>query len=46
MGLTTPFVDEARNLSEALRGIEEGVAMIRTKGELGTGNIAEAVKHI
>lgn len=43
---TTPFVDGARNLGEALRRIEEGAAMIRTKGEPGTGNVAEAVKHI
>jgi pyridoxal 5'-phosphate synthase pdxS subunit len=43
---TTPFVNGARNLGEALRRIEEGAAMIRTKGEPGTGNVAEAVKHI
>lgn len=43
---TTPFVDGARDLGEALRRIEEGAAMIRTKGEPGTGNVAEAVKHI
>jgi pyridoxal 5'-phosphate synthase pdxS subunit len=43
---TTPFVDGARNLGEALRRIEEGASMIRTKGEPGTGNVAEAVKHI
>lgn len=43
---TTPFVDGARNLGEALRRIEEGAAMIRTKGEPGTGNVAEAVKHL
>ncbi len=43
---TTPFVNGARNLGEALRRIEEGVSMIRTKGEPGTGNVAEAVKHI
>ncbi|MEM0021231.1 MAG: pyridoxal 5'-phosphate synthase lyase subunit PdxS [Fervidicoccaceae archaeon] len=42
----TPFVNGARNLPEALRRIEEGAAMIRTKGEPGTGNVAEAVKHI
>ena len=41
-----PFVCGARNLSEALRRINEGAAMIRTKGEAGTGNIIEAVKHI
>jgi pyridoxal 5'-phosphate synthase pdxS subunit len=43
---TIPFVCGARNLGEALRRIEEGAAMIRTKGEAGTGNIVEAVKHI
>jgi len=43
---TTPFVNGARNLGEALRRIEEGASMIRTKGEPGTGNVAEAVKHI
>ncbi|HEV8386212.1 MAG TPA: pyridoxal 5'-phosphate synthase lyase subunit PdxS [Nitrososphaera sp.] len=43
---TTPFVSGARNLGEALRRIEEGCAMIRTKGEPGTGNVAEAVTHI
>ena len=43
---TTPFVNGARSLSEALRRIEEGAAMIRTKGEPGTGNVAEAVTHI
>jgi pyridoxal 5'-phosphate synthase pdxS subunit len=43
---TTPFVCGARELGEALRRIEEGAAMIRTKGEPGTGNVAEAVKHI
>ena len=41
-----PFVCGARNLGEALRRINEGAAMIRTKGEPGTGNIIEAVKHI
>src|SRR3989344_2875616 len=41
-----PFVCGARNLGEALRRIHEGAAMIRTKGEAGTGNIVEAVKHI
>jgi len=39
-------VNGARDLGEALRRIEEGAAMIRTKGEPGTGNVAEAVKHI
>ena len=43
---TTPFVCGARDLGEALRRIEEGASMIRTKGEPGTGNVAEAVKHI
>lgn len=43
---TTPFVNGARNLGEALRRIEEGAAMIRTKGEPGTGNVAEAILHI
>tara|TARA_Y100001970_G_scaffold42776_1_gene53273 strand:- start:57664 stop:58545 length:882 start_codon:yes stop_codon:yes gene_type:complete len=41
-----PFVCGARNLSEALRRINEGAAMIRTKGEAGSGNIVEAVKHM
>ncbi len=41
-----PFVCGARNLGEALRRIGEGAAMIRTKGEAGTGNIVEAVKHM
>ncbi|PIU81719.1 pyridoxal 5'-phosphate synthase lyase subunit PdxS [Candidatus Micrarchaeota archaeon CG_4_10_14_0_2_um_filter_49_7] len=41
-----PFVCGARNLGEALRRINEGAAMIRTKGEAGTGNIVEAVNHI
>lgn len=41
-----PFVCGARNLGEALRRIGEGAAMIRTKGEPGTGNVIEAVKHI
>jgi len=43
---TVPFVCGARDLGEALRRIAEGAAMIRTKGEPGTGNIVEAVKHI
>jgi len=43
---TTPFVNGSRSLAEALRRIEEGAAMIRTKGEPGTGNVAEAVIHI
>ena len=43
---TTPFVNGARSLGEALRRVEEGAAMIRTKGEPGTGNVAEAIYHI
>ncbi|MEM1518212.1 MAG: pyridoxal 5'-phosphate synthase lyase subunit PdxS, partial [Nitrososphaerota archaeon] len=43
---TTPFVCGARDLGEALRRIEEGAAMIRTKGEPGTGNVAEAIRHM
>jgi len=42
----TPFVCGARNLGEALRRIAEGACMIRTKGEAGSGNIVEAVRHI
>ncbi|ABD42027.1 pyridoxal phosphate synthase yaaD subunit [Methanospirillum hungatei JF-1] len=42
---TVPFVCGARNLGEALRRINEGAAMIRTKGEAGTGNVVEAVRH-
>jgi len=41
-----PFVCGARNLGEALRRIDEGAAMIRTKGEAGTGNVIEAIRHI
>jgi pyridoxal 5'-phosphate synthase pdxS subunit len=41
-----PFVCGCRNLSEALRRIAEGAAMIRTKGEAGTGDVSEAVKHL
>lgn len=41
-----PFVCGARNIGEALRRIGEGAAMIRTKGEAGTGNIVEAVRHM
>lgn len=41
-----PFVCGCRNLGEALRRIAEGAAMIRTKGEAGTGNVVEAVRHI
>ncbi|MEG2459240.1 MAG: pyridoxal 5'-phosphate synthase lyase subunit PdxS [Raoultibacter sp.] len=43
---TVPFVCGARNLGEALRRIAEGAAMIRTKGEPGTGNVVEAVHHM
>lgn len=43
---TVPFVCGARNLGEALRRIGEGASMIRTKGEPGTGNIVEAVRHM
>ncbi|MGC8995987.1 MAG: pyridoxal 5'-phosphate synthase lyase subunit PdxS [Thermoplasmata archaeon] len=43
---TVPFVCGARNLGEAVRRIWEGAAMIRTKGEAGTGNIIEAVRHV
>jgi pyridoxal 5'-phosphate synthase pdxS subunit len=45
-GFTVPIVNGAKNLGEALRRIEEGCSMIRTKGEPGTGNVAEAVSHI
>ncbi len=41
-----PFVCGARNLGEALRRIAEGAAMVRTKGEAGTGNVVEAVRHM
>jgi pyridoxal 5'-phosphate synthase pdxS subunit len=43
---TVPFVCGCRNLGEALRRISEGASMIRTKGEAGTGNIVEAVRHM
>lgn len=43
---TVPFVCGARNLGEALRRIAEGAALIRTKGEAGSGNIVEAVRHL
>mgnify|MGYP000679594960 CR=1 FL=1 len=43
---TVPFVCGARDLGEALRRIAEGAAMVRTKGEAGSGNIVEAVRHI
>jgi pyridoxal 5'-phosphate synthase pdxS subunit len=45
-GFTIPFVCGARNLGEALRRIAEGAAMIRTKGEAGTGDIVNAVRHM
>ena len=45
-GYTVPFVCGARNLGEALRRINEGAAMVRTKGEAGTGNVVEAVRHM
>ena len=43
---TVPFVCGCRNLGEALRRISEGAAMIRTKGEAGTGNVVEGVRHM
>ena len=43
---TTPFVNGAKNLGEAMRRIDEGAAMIRTKGEPGTGDVSQAVSHI
>lgn len=45
-GFTVPFVCGARNLGEALRRYGEGAAMIRTKGEAGTGDVVEAVRHM
>jgi len=45
-GFTVPFVCGARNLGEALRRIAEGAAMMRTKGEAGTGDVVEAVRHM
>jgi pyridoxal 5'-phosphate synthase pdxS subunit len=45
-GFKVPFVCGCRNLGEALRRISEGAAMIRTKGEAGTGNVVEAVRHM
>src|SRR5512134_2345709 len=45
-GFTVPFVCGATDLGEALRRISEGAAMIRTKGEAGTGNVVEAVRHM
>ena len=44
-GFNVPFVCGARNLGEALRRVGEGAAMIRTKGEAGTGDVVEAVRH-
>jgi pyridoxal 5'-phosphate synthase pdxS subunit len=46
MQFTVPFVCGARDLGEACRRINEGAAMIRTKGEAGTGNVVEAVRHM
>lgn len=46
LAFTIPFVCGATNLGEALRRIAEGSAMIRTKGEAGTGNVVEAVRHL
>jgi pyridoxal 5'-phosphate synthase pdxS subunit len=46
LAFTVPFVCGARDLGEALRRIGEGAAMIRTKGEAGSGNIVEAVRHV
>jgi len=43
---SVPFVCGARDLGEAMRRIQEGAAMIRTKGEAGTGNVVEAVRHM
>jgi pyridoxal 5'-phosphate synthase pdxS subunit len=43
---SVPFVCGARDLGEALRRVQEGAAMIRTKGEAGTGNVVEAVRHL
>src|ERR1700710_3201066 len=45
-GFTVPFVCGATNLGEALRRISEGAAMIRSKGEAGTGDVKEAVRHL
>nr|WP_144790708.1 pyridoxal 5'-phosphate synthase lyase subunit PdxS [Kocuria palustris] len=45
-GFTVPFVCGATNLGEALRRLAEGAAMIRSKGEAGTGDVSEATKHI
>jgi len=45
-GFTIPFICGARNLGEACRRLAEGAAMIRTKGEPGTGNVIEAVRHM
>src|SRR5688572_21639907 len=45
-GFKVPFVCGCRDLGEALRRIAEGAAMLRTKGEAGTGNVVEAVKHL
>jgi pyridoxal 5'-phosphate synthase pdxS subunit len=46
MAFSVPFVCGARDLGEALRRVNEGASMIRTKGEAGTGNVVEAVRHL
>ncbi|WP_442904698.1 pyridoxal 5'-phosphate synthase lyase subunit PdxS [Gordonibacter sp.] len=46
LAFTAPFVCGARNLGEALRRIAEGAAMLRTKGEAGTGDVVQAVRHL
>lgn len=46
MAFNAPFVCGARNLGEALRRIQEGASMIRTKGEAGTGDVVQAVRHM
>ena len=45
-GFDVPFVCGCRNIGEALRRVGEGAAMIRTKGEAGTGDVVEAVRHM
>ncbi|HET7291143.1 MAG TPA: pyridoxal 5'-phosphate synthase lyase subunit PdxS [Vicinamibacteria bacterium] len=45
-GFTVPFVCGCRDLGEALRRVSEGAALLRTKGEAGTGNVVEAVRHL
>ncbi len=46
MSFKAPFVCGARNLGEALRRVQEGASMIRTKGEAGTGDVVQAVRHM